>query len=400
MKLKKFTVTSLNNYIKVSLESDILLSNVNIEGEVSNLKYHTNGNMYFSLKDNECKINCVMFSRYIDDLNFEIEDGEKVEIVGKLSVYNKEGTYQLICYIIEKQGIGELYKQFEALKKSLGEKGYFDECNKKPIPKICFNIGVITSLTGAVIKDILNVHKRKNNFANIKIFNSLVQGNEAYKDIIQGIRYFNIENNVDVIIIARGGGSLEDLWVFNNEILAEEIYKSNIPIISGVGHETDFTICDFVSDCRASTPTAAAEICMNDFETIIFTLDEYRNKLDSYFKNYINVLKNRIYEITYINSGLILNLLKQKIDFINIMRIQLDFIVRDIISKNKDKINDLKVKLESSNLNKIFTRGFALVQNKNLDIIDSIQKISDYEKIILTFKDGKVEGTFKKEGVD
>src|SRR5699024_444954 len=146
----------------------------------------------------------------------------------------------------------ELYKQFEILKKNLEQKGYFNELHKKPIPKICFNIGVITSATGAVIQDILNVSKRKNRFVNIKVFNSLVQGNEAYKDIVQGIRYFNIENNVDVIIIARGGGSIEDLWAFNNEILAEEIYKSKIPIVSGVGHETDVTICDFVSDLRAS----------------------------------------------------------------------------------------------------------------------------------------------------
>ena len=193
MKLKRFSVTSLTNYIKVSLETDILLSNVNVEGEVSNVKYHGNGNVYFSLKDDNCKINCIMFSQYTDDLDFEIKDGESVSVVGKISVYQREGTYQIICYIIERQGVGDLYKQFESIKESLRIKGYFDEENKKPVPKICFNVGVITSKTGAVIQDILNVHRRKNRFVNIKVFDSLVQGSEAYKTIIQGIRYFNIE---------------------------------------------------------------------------------------------------------------------------------------------------------------------------------------------------------------
>ena len=299
MKLKKFSVTSLTNYIKLSLESDIILSNVNVEGEVSNLKYHSNGNIYFSLKDDTCKINCIMFSRYVENLDFEIKDGENINIVGKISVYDREGTYQIVCYMIEKQGIGELYKQFEILKKNLEQKGYFNELHKKPIPKICFNIGVITSATGAVIQDILNVSKRKNRFVNIKVFNSLVQGNEAYKDIVQGIRYFNIENNVDVIIIARGGGSIEDLWAFNNEILAEEIYKSKIPIVSGVGHETDVTICDFVSDLRASTPTAAAEICIPDFDSIIFLIRVL------VFLPIVVLLKNQVlYDIPYLEFSL------------------------------------------------------------------------------------------------
>ena len=398
MKLKKFSVTSLTNYIKLSLESDIILSNVNVEGEVSNLKYHSNGNIYFSLKDDTCKINCIKFSRYVENFDFEIKDGENINIVGKISVYDREGTYQIVCYMIEKQGIGELYKQFEILKKNLEQKGYFNELHKKPIPKICFNIGVITSATGAVIQDILNVSKRKNRFVNIKVFNSLVQGNEAYKDIVQGIRYFNIENNVDVIIIARGGGSIEDLWAFNNEILAEEIYKSKIPIVSGVGHETDVTICDFVSDLRASTPTAAAEICIPDFDSIIFLIDDCRNRLDKNFKNYIDVLKNKIFESKVcINKYSPLNILRDKKFLISNLFVRLNSIVKNKIMESKNKLNDLKINLEKNDFNQILEKGFVLICDEESNFIKKAKQIKNSQEISLIFKDGKVKGKFLKE---
>lgn len=395
MKLKKFSVSSLTNYIKVSLETDILLSNVNVEGEVSNVKYHSNGNIYFSLKDDSCKINCIMFSQYAEGLDFEIKDGENISLVGKISVYQREGTYQIICYIIERQGIGELYKQFEAIKENLRIKGYFDEENKKSIPKICFNIGVITSTTGAVIQDILNVHRRKNKFVNIKVFNSLVQGSEAYKEIVQGIRYFNIENNVDVIIIARGGGSLEDLWVFNNEILAEEIYKSKIPIVSGVGHETDFTICDFVSDLRASTPTAAAEICIPDIESILISIDDYRNGLDRNVKKSIEIFKNKILEykikINFYSPG---SFIKNKKMILSQYFLDLNNSVRKIISNYKDRLSNLKISIERNNFDEILNRGFVLIQNKNLKFIKSKNEISKSQEINLIFGDGEIRGTF------
>lgn len=399
MRLKKFSVSSLTNYIKISLESDILLSNINIEGEISNLKYHSNGNIYFSLKDDKCKINCVMFSRYVEDLDFEMRDGESITIVGKISVYEKEGTYQIVCYTAEKQGIGELYKQFEILKRDLEKKGYFDISNKKPIPKICFNIGVITSATGAVIQDILNVSKRKNNFVNIKIFNSLVQGNDAYNDLIQGIRYFNIEKNVDVIIIARGGGSIEDLWAFNNERLAEEIFKSEIPIVSGVGHETDFTICDFVSDLRASTPTAAAEICIADMDSIIFLIDDYRNKLDKIFKNHVEVLKNKITENKIrIGAYSPLNILKDKKVLIGGAFFNLSKIMREKIKSERQRLTDIKLRLEKNNFNQILDKGFVLVTDEDSKLIKNSEGIKNSGKISLIFSDGKVDGEFTKDG--
>lgn len=401
MRLKKFSVSSLTNYIKVSLESDILLSNISVSGEVSNYKKHSNGNVYFSLKDDECKINCVMFGKYMEEIDFvDFNDGEKIDILGKISLYGKEGTYQLICYMAEKQGVGDLHKEFENLKEKLREKGYFDESNKKQIPSFSFNIGIITSKTGAVIQDILNVAKRKNPFVNIKIFDSLVQGQEAYKDIIQGIRYFNIENNVDVIIIARGGGSIEDLWAFNNEVLAEEIYKSKIPIVSGVGHETDFTICDFVSDLRASTPTAAADICIPDMDSILFLIDSARDSLNKSIDRVIGNLKNRLYEYRMsISSYSPKKILSEKLIEINNVSVSLNKKMKDLILKFKDQLNELRLKLEKNDINQILDKGFVLVCDENLNIIRDPKNINRENDISLVFKDEIIKGKFIKKEV-
>ena len=401
MKLKKFTVSSLTNYIKVSLESDILLSNINVSGEVSNFKKHSNGNIYFSLKDDACKINCVIFTKYMDEMDIvDFKDGEKIDVLGKISVYSKEGSYQIICYMVEKQGVGDLHKEFEKLMVKLREKGYFDESNKKQIPSFSFNIGVITSKTGAVIQDILNVAKRKNPFVNIKIFDSLVQGIDAYKDIIQGIRYFNIENNVDVIIIARGGGSIEDLWTFNNEILAEEIYKSKIPIVSGVGHETDFTICDFVSDLRASTPTASADICIPDMDSILFLIDSARDSLNKNMDRVISNFKNRVYEYKmYISSYSPKKILNEKSIKINNVALYLNGKMKDLIFEFKDRLNELRLKLEKNDINQILDKGFVLVCDEDLNIIKDPKKMNRESDISLMFKNETIRGKFIKKEV-
>lgn len=397
MKLKKFNVSSLTNYIKLSLESDILLSNINLEGEISNLKYHSNGNLYFSLKDDFSKINCVMFSSYVEQLSFDIKDGENVEIVGKISIYPKEGTYQIVCYMISIQGIGELHKEFEILKNKLKDKGYFDKQHKKQIPKYCFNIGVITSITGAVIQDILNVRNRKNDSVNIKIFNSLVQGKDAHLNIVEGIRYFNIEKNVDVIIIARGGGNIEDLWCFNNEHLCEEIFKSQIPIISGVGHETDFTICDFVSDLRASTPTAAAEICIKDIEGIYMILDDYSNILEkgiqTKFLNYRNKILQYKFKISEFSPAIILK--EKKLNIANIKN-KLHFKIKDVITNSKEKLNELELILDKHDFKTILGKGFVFIEDEYGKIITSKNEIENDQNLILRFSDGKIKGNFTK----
>ncbi len=400
MKLKQFSVSSLTNYIKVSLEGDILLSNINVRGEVSNFKRHSNGNIYFSLKDNEAKINCVIFNRYLEDFDLDIKDGDQIDVLGKISLYMKEGSYQIICYMVEKAGVGELHKEFEILKKRLKEKGYFDESKKKPIPKFAFNIGVITSKTGAVIEDILNASKRRNPFVTIKIFNSLVQGADAYRDIIEGIRYFNIEKNVDVIIIARGGGSLEDLWVFNNEILAEEIFKSEIPIVSGVGHETDFTICDFVSDLRASTPTAAAEICIPDMDSILFSIDNYKNMMERTVKSKLSSIKNKLYENTIsLNRYSPKNIIKDKKLEIHNKHLELKRIMDSSLGRIKDRLSNIGLKLQKNDITQILDKGFTLIYDDTSKILKDSSDISSDKDIFIMFKNEVVKGKFIKEEV-
>ncbi|MGL5766077.1 MAG: exodeoxyribonuclease VII large subunit, partial [Sarcina sp.] len=260
MKLKTLTVTDVNNYLKRIIDNDFVMNNLSVKGEVSNLKFHSSGHIYFSLKDGESKINCVMFKSDAVNLNFSLDNGMEVRVRARLSIYNKEGSYQLYCREISSLGIGELFEKFEVMKKKLETEGIFEKAYKRKISKFPKRIGVITSATGAAIRDIIQVIRRRNKMVDIVIYPAKVQGILAEETLIDGIRYFNEAKNIDTIIIGRGGGSIEELWAFNNEELAYEIFNSKIPVISAVGHETDFTICDFVSDLRAPTPSAAAEL--------------------------------------------------------------------------------------------------------------------------------------------
>ena len=267
MYIKVLTVTALNGYIKKIIDSDFILNNANVKGELSNVKIHTSGHVYFSLKDAFGKINCVMFKSQASKLRITPRDGMNVIIKGKVSVYEKDGAYQIYCDSMETDGEGQLYLAFQNLKEKLEKQGFLIS-HKKNIPLFPMRIGIITSPTGAAIKDIINVTTRRNLKVNILIYPALVQGINASEDIIKGIKYFNSLKNVDLIIIARGGGSIEELWAFNEEKLAYAIYNSKIPIITGIGHETDFTIADFVSDFRAPTPSAAAEIAVKNLEEL------------------------------------------------------------------------------------------------------------------------------------
>ncbi len=260
---KTLSVLQLNTYIKRLLERDFVLKRVSIEGELSNFKHHGSGHLYFTLKDDEAQVSCVQFRSRVNGNEYELKDGDKVIVEGSVSLYEKTGQYQIYVSSIKKAGIGDLYIQFEALKKRLQAEGLFDESNKKAIPKYSKTIGIVTSDTGAAIRDIVQVAKRRNNTVQLILYPSLVQGNMAKQDIVAGIEYFNA-HPVDVLIIGRGGGSIEDLWPFNEEIVARAIAASSIPIISAVGHETDFTIADFVSDLRAPTPSAASELAVFD----------------------------------------------------------------------------------------------------------------------------------------
>ena len=268
-----FSVSELNGYIKRIIESNRTLASVTVKGEISNFTAHRSGHFYFSLKDSEGQIKAVMFRSRAQTLRFMPESGMKVIVHGSVSVYERDGVYQLYASSIQPDGIGALYLAYEQLKEKLYKNGIFDPAHKMPLPKYPEKIGVITSPTGAAVRDIINVLKRRYPIASIYLYPSLVQGDGAEEDLIKAVDYFDRSNLCDVIIIGRGGGSIEDLWAFNSEKLAMRIFDCKIPIISAVGHETDFTICDFVADMRAPTPSAAAEISAPDIAELLLRLD-------------------------------------------------------------------------------------------------------------------------------
>ncbi|KDR94109.1 Exodeoxyribonuclease VII large subunit [Peptoclostridium litorale DSM 5388] len=279
MKLKPLSVTHVNSYIKKLILNDPILYNVRVKGEISNFKVHSSKNMYFSLKDDNSKLRCIMFSENAIEYENTLKEGMNVVANGYISIYERDGAVQLYVKSIEMEGMGQLYADFLKLKDKLQSEGLFAEAKKKTIPQYPGSIGVITSETGAAVRDIINIVKRRFPKVSIKIYPALVQGENSAKQLIKGIQLFNEISNIDVIIIGRGGGSIEELWSFNDENLAREIAKSKIPVISAVGHETDYTISDFVSDLRAPTPSAAAELCVPSLLDMEYRLEHIKNKM-------------------------------------------------------------------------------------------------------------------------
>lgn len=389
MYIKTLTVSNLNSYLKKVLDNDFILANLCIKGEIYNLKFHSSGHIYFSLKDEYSKINCVMFKDSADTLNFVPENGMKVIVKGKVSVYKKEGVYQLYCNEMQREGIGELYVAFEKLKNKLSEEGLFEEAHKKSIPLYSRNIGVITSPTGAAIQDIINVASRRNNKISIKLYPSLVQGKEAVKNLIEGINRLNSIDDIDVIIIARGGGSIEDLWCFNDELLARAIYNSSKPVVTGIGHEIDYTIADFVSDRRAPTPSAAAEIVvfdLNEFYNKLFSLKDFLyTKINSRLNNESNNLQITLKQLNS-NSPLIYianqyNNLDRFYELLNIK-------VNSRIKQEDKKLQHMKELLFVNNPLNILKKGYAVIEDKDKNIITNINTLSNTKEVSITLKDG------------
>ncbi len=275
----EYTVTQVNTYIKNMFAQDFLLKGLTVKGEIGGCKYHTSGHIYFTLKDGGAALACVMFvSDRARGLNFQMKEGQQVKVSGYVSVYERDGKYQLYARSIELDGAGALYERFEELKKRLQESGMFSEEYKQPIPKYIRTLGVVTAPTGAAVRDIINVATRRNPHIQIILYPAIVQGEKAAESIVKGIQTLSC-SEADVIIVGRGGGSIEDLWAFNEEIVAQAIFDCPVPIISAVGHETDTTIADFVSDRRAPTPSAAAEIAVFEYDRFIRDLEDYRNTL-------------------------------------------------------------------------------------------------------------------------
>ena len=280
MALKPITVTQLNHYISRVLTTDPLLGNLTVTGEISNLKYHSSGHLYFSISDENSKINCFFPAQYARGLHYELGDGLAVIIHGYLNVYKKGGTYTLFVRSIEIAGEGNLAMAFQMLKEKLDAEGLFDPAHKKPIPRFPRRIGIVTSNTGAAVRDIIKIIESRTSLTDMIVFPVLVQGSEAAADIAATIDMINRDfDNIDTLIVGRGGGSMEDLWAFNEEIVARAIYRSRIPVISAVGHEIDFTIADFVADRRAETPTAAAEMAVPDIRELMQRAESWQNSL-------------------------------------------------------------------------------------------------------------------------
>lgn len=388
MQRPTLTVSEINKYIKDTMAKDFILTNVTICGEISNYKNHYSGHMYFTLKDESSTIKCVMFKDACMSLKFIPQEGMKVIIKGRVSVFERDGSYQLYANEMQPDGIGALHLAFEQLKKKLESEGLFDEKNKKPIPVLPQSIGIVTSPTGAAIKDILNILTRR--FYNIKVIIQpvQVQGEEACKQIANAIDNFNILKNVDVIIVGRGGGSIEELWAFNEEIVARSIAISDIPIISAVGHETDFTIADFVSDLRAPTPSAAAELVVPNkigLETNLYSLISRINY------SMQSIFENKKYKLEKLLRS---NAMNEPLDKIYQFRLRLDVINKHIlkdekyiIEAKKAKFGQLLGKLSALSPLNILQRGYC-VSKKSNKTIKSIDEIEENDKIDVEYCNG------------
>ena len=389
MYIKTLTVSDINRYIKKTLDNDFILGNCSVKGEVSNFKLHSSGHMYFSLKDKFAKINCIMFKSSVEKLNFMPADGMKVIIEGRISLYEKEGVYQLYCSKMKPEGMGELYLAFEKLKMELEKKGLFDISHKKKIPLYAKKIGIITSPTGAAVKDIINVVRRRNRKVELLIYPSLVQGTSASVSIIKGIETFNSMEDVELIIIARGGGSIEELWCFNDEKLAEAVYSSKKPIITGVGHEIDYTIVDFVSDMRAPTPSAAAEIGIFSMEEYIQKILNYKNKLYNGVKNVVSDKKNRMLLVKKsLEMNNPLTYIANEYENIDKIKESLDFKIKVSINERKEKLGKINALLSAHNPLNILNKGYCIIEDDRGDVISSIEELSKKHKVCIIMKDG------------
>lgn len=384
-----YTVSQVNNYIRLLLEDDVLLNGIYIEGEISNLKRHTSGHIYFSIKDEECSINAVIYKQDALNIKGNFENGTKVICFGYISSYPKSGQYQICVKNIKNTGLGNVFLEFENLKEKLKNEGLFDEVYKMELPKLPKTIGVITSQTGAAIRDILNVAKRRNPNIKIILIPTLVQGKDAPNSIINAINIANEYGKLDILILARGGGSKEDLWAFNDENLARAIFYSSIPIVTGIGHEIDFTIADFVADFRAPTPSAAIEVCLPKVEDL---KEKVYNNFCSINRN-INkkISESKLKFQLNINKSCFVNFLDRILDYQIFVENKIDKMNLSISSKireNKLILNSNIDKIEALSPLNILKNGYTFVCDKDEKNIKSSKDLNKNDEIILHFLDG------------
>lgn len=390
MKIRVLEVSEVNEYIKKVFLDDPILNSVKVRGEISNFKIHSSGHVYLTLKDNKSKIRCMIYrSDYNKDL--ELDNGSKIVADGYISNYVSDGSYQLYMKNVSLEGVGNLYLDFLKLKEKLDKEGLFSNYYKKPIPRFPKSIGVVTSETGAVIRDIINVISRRYPKVAIKLYPALVQGKDSVSSLIAGINFFNLEYHVDTIIIGRGGGSLEELWSFNDEDLARAIFASSIPVISAVGHETDFTICDFVSDERAPTPSAAAEIATPNLADFLREQDLMAKRMTNSINNRIILEKHRLRSsMDRFSQYAGRYMLGDRYIALDMILDKIDSSFTKYIQKKREEMNLYGVKMSSLNPFSIFDRGYSIAEKEGR-IVSTIRDIDQGDKLKINLKDGKLD---------
>ena len=390
--MRPLLVSEVNNYIKKLFSSDMLLTFVKIEGEISNFTHHYSGHMYFSLKDDKSRIRCVMFKTDNGDMDFKPKDGMKVVVSGAVSVYEKDGSYQVYVKKMEEQGLGDLHREFNLMKEKLEKDGLFDHQYKKKLPRFPRTIGVVTSSTGAAIRDILTILKRRYPPVNIVVYPALVQGDGAPASIIRGLEGLDKREDIDLIITGRGGGSMEELFAFNDEKLARCIFGLHTPVISAVGHETDFTIADFVADVRASTPSAAAELAVPDGRNLLqelgatginlrravtSRLQERRIDLDTYSKS-----------LFYLNP--VRSLLDRKMELDNILR-SVERSLEKTFHREEKRLSELGTRIRLADPHEMLSRGYGIVTDENGNVKKSVSDIKPDQMIFVRMIDGRAK---------
>lgn len=386
-----YAVGQVNTYIKNMFSQDLMLRSIYVKGEVSNLKYHSSNHIYFTLKDKSGTLACVMFAGYrINGLKFRLEEGQQIIVFGSIEVYERDGKYQLYAKEIKLDGAGDLYVRFEQLKKELSEMGMFDKEYKKPIPKYVKTVGIVTARTGAAVQDIINISKRRNPYVQLILYPAQVQGEGAAESIVSGINALQ-NQGVDVIIVGRGGGSIEDLWAFNEEIVARAIFACPIPIVSAVGHETDTTIADYVADLRAPTPSAAAELTVYPVDDIFREIEDYRYSMKDSFEHKLDVLRNKMkaYEKLIMAYNPKVKVREQRTYYVNLSD-KLSKLMHDKLVISRHRLNMLITRAEGLSPLERLKGGYvyAVADGKPLT---QISQIKPEDMVDITLKDGSAK---------
>ena len=391
---KIYTILQINQYIQGKLDADALLSNVAVRGEISNYKLYPSGHHYFTLKDESGALKCVMFKGNAMKLRFRPENGMQIIAVGKISVYPRDGAYQLYCTALTVDGVGDLHVAFEQLKKKLAAQGLFDPAHKKPLPKYPATIGIVTSSAGAALHDMLRILRKRYPLTKVLLLPARVQGAEAPGEIAAAIRYANRHKLADLLIVGRGGGSMEDLWAFNEEVVAYAIYESEIPIISAVGHEPDVTISDYVADLRAATPSNAAELAVPDQDALRQTLDGISVTLSTALQRQLKAAQQHLSLLSKSPS------LQTPHAYLHQRKITLDNLAQRlsnaqlrVLDGKTHRFVGLTAKLDAMSPLKVLSRGYAMAQTGSGEVVRSVQQLSCGDQISVVLSDGRVDAT-------